>query len=232
MHVLGFDPQITVQRAWQLSSGVEQALSLDDLFVRSDMITVHVPLARGTRSLVNAARLKLMRNERRHPELRARGIVDEAAVVDALEQRQAAGLRLRLPDCAAEGSPEDRDAAAPRRFDRRGRRELRRDGRRHAARLPRERQHQQLASTSPKWSCRAPRSATRLSIANENVPNMVGQISTALAAAQPQHRRPAQQVARRICVHAHRYRRRRARSGDRQDPRRSKACWPCGAIAA
>ena len=44
MRVLGFDPQITVQRAWQLSSGVEQALSLDDLFARSDMITVHVPL--------------------------------------------------------------------------------------------------------------------------------------------------------------------------------------------
>ena len=39
MHVLGFDPQITVERAWQLSSGVEQALSLDDLFSRSDMIT-------------------------------------------------------------------------------------------------------------------------------------------------------------------------------------------------
>jgi D-3-phosphoglycerate dehydrogenase len=44
MKVLGYDPQITVQRAWQLSSGVEQALSLDDLFARADMITVHVPL--------------------------------------------------------------------------------------------------------------------------------------------------------------------------------------------
>ena len=42
--MLGYDPQITVQRAWQLSSGVEQALSLDDLFARSDVITVHVPL--------------------------------------------------------------------------------------------------------------------------------------------------------------------------------------------
>jgi D-3-phosphoglycerate dehydrogenase len=43
MKALGYDPQITVQRAWQLSSGVEQALSLDDLFARSDMVTVHVP---------------------------------------------------------------------------------------------------------------------------------------------------------------------------------------------
>ena len=39
MKVLGYDPQITVQRAWQLSSSVEQALSLDDLFTRSDAVT-------------------------------------------------------------------------------------------------------------------------------------------------------------------------------------------------
>ena len=39
MNVLGYDPQITVQRAWQLSSSVEQALSLDDLFARSDAVT-------------------------------------------------------------------------------------------------------------------------------------------------------------------------------------------------
>ena len=61
MKVLGYDPQITVQRAWQLSSGVEQALSLDDLFARCDMVTVHVPLNDATRGLVNEARLRLMR---------------------------------------------------------------------------------------------------------------------------------------------------------------------------
>ena len=54
MRVLGYDPQITVQRAWQLSSGVEQALSLDDLFTRADMVSVHVPLVAGTQGLVNA----------------------------------------------------------------------------------------------------------------------------------------------------------------------------------
>ena len=61
MKVLGYDPQITVQRAWQLSSGVEQALSLDDLFARCDSVTVHVPLNDQTRGLVNAARIALMR---------------------------------------------------------------------------------------------------------------------------------------------------------------------------
>src|SRR5690242_13979677 len=61
MKVLGYDPQITVQRAWQLSSSVEQALSLDDLFARADVVTVHVPLNAETRGLVNEQRLKLMR---------------------------------------------------------------------------------------------------------------------------------------------------------------------------
>src|SRR6202167_6416313 len=60
MKVLGYDPQITVQRAWQLSSSVQQALSLDDLFARADAVSVHVPLLDSTRGLVNAARLRLM----------------------------------------------------------------------------------------------------------------------------------------------------------------------------
>src|ERR1700674_5666335 len=61
MRVLGYDPQITVQRAWQLSSSAGQALSLDDLFARADAVSVHVPLNGETRDLVNASRLGLMR---------------------------------------------------------------------------------------------------------------------------------------------------------------------------
>src|SRR6202023_3083555 len=52
MKVLGYDPQITVQRAWQLSASVEQALSLEDLFARADAVTVHVPLNDHTQALV------------------------------------------------------------------------------------------------------------------------------------------------------------------------------------
>ncbi len=70
MKVLGYDPQITVQRAWQLSSSVEQAQSLDDLFARSDAVSVHVPLTAATRHLVNAARLQADARRRHHPQLR------------------------------------------------------------------------------------------------------------------------------------------------------------------
>src|SRR5689334_18629304 len=84
MRVLGFDPAITVQRAWQLSSGVEQALSLDDLFSRCDMVTVHVPLIDATKGLVNAARLKLLRKNGVILNFARAGIVDEAAIIDSL----------------------------------------------------------------------------------------------------------------------------------------------------
>ena len=88
MKVLGYDPQITVQRAWQLSSGVEQALSLDDLFARSDIVTVHVPLNDATRGLVNPLRFDLMRRGSRCSNFSRAQIVDEAAVLAALEPRQ------------------------------------------------------------------------------------------------------------------------------------------------
>src|SRR5688572_31176364 len=79
MRVLGFDPQITVQRAWQLSSGVEQALSLDDLFSRADIVTVHVPLLDATRHLVDAARLKLLKPSGVVLNFARAGIVDDTA---------------------------------------------------------------------------------------------------------------------------------------------------------
>ena len=98
MKVLGYDPQITVQRAWQLSSNVEQALSLDDLFVRSDVISVHVPLTPDTRGLVNEARLKLMRKDGVILELRARAHRRREGRHRRARRRPPAGLRLRLPD--------------------------------------------------------------------------------------------------------------------------------------
>ena len=60
MKVIGYDPDITVQRAWEMSSDVQQASSIDDLFSKSDFITFHVPLVDATRGLVNADRLKIM----------------------------------------------------------------------------------------------------------------------------------------------------------------------------
>jgi D-3-phosphoglycerate dehydrogenase len=100
MKVLGYDPQITVQRAWQLSSGVEQALSLDDLFARSDMITVHVPLMDATRALVNESRLRLMKRGGVVLNFARAPIVDEQAMLAALDRgasRPTSAISRRPP---------------------------------------------------------------------------------------------------------------------------------------
>src|SRR6185295_16660599 len=105
MHVLGYDPQITVQRAWQLSSGVEQAVSLDDLFARSDLISVHVPLNDATRKLVNGVRLRLMRKGGVILNFARAPIVDEAAIVEALDQGRLQSYVCDFPSNAIRNHP-------------------------------------------------------------------------------------------------------------------------------
>ncbi|HEX7029035.1 MAG TPA: 3-phosphoglycerate dehydrogenase, partial [Gammaproteobacteria bacterium] len=88
MRVMGFDPKLTVERAWQLSSDVQQALSLDELFSKSDIVTVHVPLVDATRGIVNASRLALMPKRGVILNFARDGIADEDAVLDALQARR------------------------------------------------------------------------------------------------------------------------------------------------
>jgi len=182
MRVLGFDPQITVQRAWQLSSGVEQALSLDDLFARCDMVTVHVPLLEATRGLVNPTRIRLLKNNGVVLNFSRAGIVDERAVVEALDAGKLHAYICDFPTNALKNHPkvvtlphlgastaEAEENCALMVVD--TLREFLENGNvRHSVNFP--------EAILPRTA-----GATRLAIANENVPNMVGQISTALAAA-------------------------------------------------
>lgn len=85
MKVVGYDPQISVQSAWQLSSGVEQAVSLDHLFSKSDAVTVHVPLLDATRGIVSADRIRMMPAGGVIVNLARGGICDEEAVIAALD---------------------------------------------------------------------------------------------------------------------------------------------------
>ncbi len=85
MKVVGFDPSITVQRAWQLSAGVKKAPNLDDLFSRADIVTVHVPLVPETQGLVSKERLRVMRRGSVVLNFARDGIVDTGAIVQALD---------------------------------------------------------------------------------------------------------------------------------------------------
>jgi D-3-phosphoglycerate dehydrogenase / 2-oxoglutarate reductase len=85
MHVVGFDPGLTVEGAAQLSSAVNRVEALDDLVGRAEFLTVHVPLIDETRNLVDAARIARMPPNAIVLNFAREGIVDEAAVVAALD---------------------------------------------------------------------------------------------------------------------------------------------------
>src|SRR5688572_24792032 len=182
MRVLGFDPQITVQRAWQLSSGVEQALSLDDLFARCEMVTVHVPLMDATRNLVNAARLKLLKPNGVILNFSRAGIVDDAAVLDALNAGKLSAYICDFP--TNELKDHAKVVALPHLGASTG------EAEENCAVIVADTLRDFLENGTIRNSVNLPEAilprtlgASRLAIANENVPNMVGQISTALAEA-------------------------------------------------
>jgi len=91
MQVLAYDPVVSSDRANQL--GVTLA-TLDDVLAQSDFVSVHVPLIDSTRHLINAARLAQMKPTAYLLNAARGGIVDEAALADALERRVIAGAAL------------------------------------------------------------------------------------------------------------------------------------------
>ncbi len=97
MNVLGYDPTITVQHAWQLSAGVQKAVNLEDLFARADVVTVHVPLNKNTDKLVNAARLESMPRGGVILNFSREAIVETAAVLDSLNSGKLRGYVTDFP---------------------------------------------------------------------------------------------------------------------------------------
>ena len=182
MRVLGYDPQITVQRAWQLSSSVEQALSLDDLFARADAITVHVPQNDQTRKMVNEARLKLMKKGGTILNFARAAIVDDAAVIGALESGRLHCYVCDFPSNALKDHP--KVVTLPHLGASTG------EAEENCAVMVADQLRDFLENGNVKNSVNYPEavlprapSTTRLALANSNVPNMVGQISTCLASA-------------------------------------------------
>jgi D-3-phosphoglycerate dehydrogenase len=182
MSVLGYDPQITVQRAWQLSASVEQALSLDDLFARSDAITVHVPLNAQTRRLVNEARLRLMKKGGVLLNFSRAGIVDDAAVVAELDAGRLHGYVCDFPTNLLKDHP--RVVTLPHLGASTG------EAEENCAIMVADQVRDFLENGNIRNSVNYPEAVlprvpgtTRLAIANSNIPNMVGQISTCLAGA-------------------------------------------------
>jgi D-3-phosphoglycerate dehydrogenase / 2-oxoglutarate reductase len=182
MQVIGFDPKMTVERAWQLNSGVRQAMSLDDLFSRSQVVSLHVPLAEGTRGLVNAERLSLMKPGGVLVNFSRGQIVDDAAVMASLDAGRLARYVTDFPTAANKSHP--KVIALPHLGA------STREAEENCAVMVADNIRDFLENGNIRHSVNFPDSilpriegSTRIAIANANVPNMVGQISTALARA-------------------------------------------------
>jgi len=105
MSVIGYDPTITVNRAWELSSGVSQAKHLDDLLKHSDFITLHVPLNSETKNLIDAAKLAVMKNTVVLLNFARDGIIDNAALKDALEKKKLSWYVTDFPTASLKDHP-------------------------------------------------------------------------------------------------------------------------------
>jgi len=180
MEVWGYDPAMTVQNAWQLNAGVKQALSVDDLVARCQFLSVHVPLLDATRGLINAERLRLMKPQGVVLNYAREAIVDERAVVDALNEGHLHAYVCDFPSNVLKGHP--RVVATPHLGASTGEAED------NCAVMVAEQIKAYLEAGNVTNSVNFPEAVmpmlpgkTRLTIVNANVPNMVGQITTALA---------------------------------------------------
>jgi len=182
MKVLGYDPQITVQRAWQLSANVEQALSLDDLFAKADAVSVHVPLNDQTKSLVSESRLKLLKKSGILLNFARAAIVDDKAVIAALDSGRLHAYVCDFPNTLLKDHP--KVVTLPHLGASTG------EAEENCAVMVADQVRDFLENGNIRNSVNYPEAVlprapntTRLAIANSNVPNMVGQVSTCLAAA-------------------------------------------------
>ena len=179
MDVLGYDPEITVDAAWSLPAQVRKAGSVAEVLKSAHFISLHVPLVEATRHLVNPHNIGLLRPGAVLLNFARDGVVDEAGVLAAL---QAGGLAWYVCDFPSRATlAHERVIALP-----------------HLGASTREAEencavmvidqlrgyleHGNIANAVnfPAVSM-ARESAFRIAIANANVPNMLGQISTAMA---------------------------------------------------
>ncbi|MEL6108202.1 MAG: phosphoglycerate dehydrogenase [Planctomycetota bacterium] len=179
MKVIGYDPLISVESAWKLSRNVEQAISLDHLFSQCDAITVHVPLLDATRGLVNKERIAMMPEGGIIVNLARGGICDDEAVLAALDANHLSAYVIDFPTGALLKHP--KVLSFPHLGASTG------EAEENCAVMVADQIKEYLEEGNVRNSVNFPEAVMprtggcRITIANANVPNMVGQISTILA---------------------------------------------------
>ncbi len=180
MEVVGYDPTITVKSAWQLESGVRQALSVDDLLARSDFVTFHVPLVDSTRKMIDAERLKLMKPGSVLLNFARDGILDDEAVVASLDAGHSYAYVCDFPSNLLKNHP--RCITLPHLGA------STKEAEENCAIMVADEIRDYLENGNITNSVNFPEielprdsGQHRIAVVNSNVPNMVGQITTSLA---------------------------------------------------
>lgn len=181
MKVVGFDPAITVDAAWRLPSQVKRAENVEDVLRMADFVTLHVPLVDATKNLINAQRIAAMRPGAVLLNFAREGVVNNAAVIEALDANKLHFYICDFPANALKGHA--RVVALPHLGA------STEEAEENCAVMVAEQLADYLENGNILNSVNFPNvsmareSSFRLAIANANVPNMVGQISSVLAAA-------------------------------------------------
>ena len=181
MDVYGYDPEITVDAAWSLPSQVKKAHSVAEVLKHSQFVTLHVPLVEATRKLINGDNVGQMRHGAVLLNFSRDGVVDEDAVLAALAAKKLGRYVCDFPSGALNGKP---GVVALPHLGASTREAEENCAIMVADQLVDYLEHGNVRNAVNFPNVEMPReSAYRLAIANANVPNMVGQISTALAQA-------------------------------------------------
>jgi D-3-phosphoglycerate dehydrogenase len=180
MNVIGFDPGITVQRAWEMSSDVRKAASVEELLAAADFVSFHVPLVEATSNMINAERLRLARDNVVILNFSRNGVVNDEAVVAAIDSGKVYAYVCDFPSNLIKDHP--RVITLPHLGA------STQQAEENCAVMVAEQVRDFLENGNIRNSVNFPEmfmprnGAYRLAVVNENVPNMLGQISTCVAA--------------------------------------------------
>jgi len=181
MNVLGHDPEITVDAAWSLPAQVKKAASVADVLRNAQIVTLHVPLAEATRHMINADNIKLMRPGSVLLNFSREAVVQESAVLAALNAGALAAYVCDFPSAALNGHA--KVVTLPHLGASTG------EAEENCAQMAVDQLRAYLEHGTIVNAVNFPHvemereSAYRVGIANANVPNMLGQISTTMAKA-------------------------------------------------
>ncbi len=180
MRVIGYDPYISVEAAWGLSREVKRARSLENLLSESDYITLHLPLNDQTKGMLNRERFSLMKKGVYLLNFSRGGLVRNEDLLAALAEGKVACYVTDFPDeellkndrviaipHLGASTPEAEDNCAVMAVNQ----------------LRDFLEHGNIKNSVNFPDCDlGPVNKNRIIIANRNIPNMVGQITTLLAA--------------------------------------------------